>query len=181
MCTAANTFRRMVNRLHKLPVLQWPVPSIFPRRNNSYGEFPHQQLRLPRSTRHFPKPRPPRPASSRRMGSRQHCFFLRRPIEDTIFGQSSGSVAVSYWPYAYPTDHIVAGLIAHSGDAFSFPVNKPELVARNWYNASALLGCGAEGDVMDCTRNLDFEDIKVAAAKVPPPPNTSEARSQPAF
>jgi cholinesterase len=34
---------------------------------------------------------------------------------------------------------------------------------------------------MDCTRSLDFEDITVAAAKVPPPLNTNEARSQPAF
>jgi cholinesterase len=30
-------------------------------------------------------------------------------------------------------------------------------------------------------RSLDFEDIKAATAKVPPPPNTSEARLQPAF
>jgi hypothetical protein len=30
-------------------------------------------------------------------------------------------------------------------------------------------------------RSLDFEDITVAAAKVPHPLNTSEARSQPAF
>jgi cholinesterase len=107
--------------------------------------------------------------------------FSGDPSKITIFGQSSGSVAISYWPYAYPTDHIVAGLIAHSGDVFSFPVNTPELASNNWYNASALLGCGAEGDVMDCMRSLDFEDIKAAAAKVPPPPNTSEARSQPTF
>jgi cholinesterase len=75
-------------------------------------------------------------------------------------------VPVSYWPYAYPTDRIVAGLIAPSGDVFSFPVNNPELAAKNWYNASALFGCGANGDVMGCMRNLDFEDIKAAAAKV---------------
>jgi cholinesterase len=107
--------------------------------------------------------------------------FSSDPLKITIFGQSPGSVAVSYWAYAYPTDHIVAGLIAHSGDIFSFPVNTPELAAKNWYNASASLGCGDEGDAMDCMRSLDFEDIRVAAAKAPPPPNASEARSQPAF
>jgi cholinesterase len=107
--------------------------------------------------------------------------FSGDPARITIFGQSSASVAVSYWPYAYPADHIVADLIAPSGDVFSFPVNTPELAAKNCYNTSALLGCGAEGDVMDCMRSLDFADIKAAAAKVPPPSNTSEARSQPAF
>lgn len=103
------------------------------------------------------------------------------PDRITIMGQSSASVAVDYWAYAYHKDPIVAGLISHSGDVFSFPINSPELAAKNWYNASAMLGCGSEGDVMECMREKNWTDIKAAAAAVLPPPASSQARSQPAF
>ena len=98
-----------------------------------------------------------------------------------IFGQSSGSVAVDYWSYAYPKDPIVSGLISHSGNVFSFPVNSRQLAEKNWYNVSSSLGCGDTGDALSCMRKQDFHDIKAAALKVKPPPNTSVARSQPAF
>jgi cholinesterase len=57
-----------------------------------------------------------------------------------IIGQSSGSVAVDYWSYAYVEDPIVSGLISHSGNVFSFPINSNELAEQHWYNASAYLG-----------------------------------------
>ena len=103
------------------------------------------------------------------------------PKKITIFGQSSGSVAVDYWSYAYQKDPIASGLISQSGNVFSFPINSPELAVKNWYNASALLGCGSKGNVMPCMRSKSFADIKAAAAKVLPPPASSQARSQPAF
>jgi carboxylesterase type B len=53
--------------------------------------------------------------------------FLGGSSRITIFGQFSGSVAVDYWVYAYPHDPVVAGLISHSGDVFSFP-----LMIRSW-------------------------------------------------
>ena len=97
-----------------------------------------------------------------------------------IFGQSVGGVAVDYWSYAYLKDPIVSGLISHSGNAFSFPINSRELAERHWYNVTSSLGCGDKGDVMACMRKQDFKDIKAAAAKVKPPP-TILARSQPVF
>lgn len=103
------------------------------------------------------------------------------PSKIVIFGQSSGSVAVDYWSYAYPKNPIVAGLISHSGNVFSFPVNSRELAEKNWYNVSSSLGCGDKGDVLPCMRKQDFQAIKAAALKVKPPPNTSVARSQPVF
>jgi cholinesterase len=107
--------------------------------------------------------------------------FAGDPSLITISGQSSGSVAVDFWSYAYPKDPIVAGLIMHSGNAFSFPINSPELSAHNWYNASAILGCGSDGDVIQCMREKSFEDVRAAAALVPPPPSSSAARSQAPF
>ncbi|TKA61784.1 hypothetical protein B0A49_09466 [Cryomyces minteri] len=98
-----------------------------------------------------------------------------------IFGQSSGSVAVDYWSYAYADDPIVSGYISHSGNVFSFPTNTEALAEQHWYNASAMLGCGSSGDVLPCMRSKNFSDIKAAAAKVKPPVATSQARSQPAF
>ncbi|EEH23451.1 hypothetical protein PABG_05662 [Paracoccidioides brasiliensis Pb03] len=103
------------------------------------------------------------------------------PKRITIFGQSAGSVAVDFWSYAWAKDPIVAGLISHSGTAFSFPVNSRELATRHWYNASTLLGCGSSGDVMPCMRRKSATEIKKAITAIPPPPGSSVARSQPVF
>ncbi|KFY08762.1 hypothetical protein V492_05931, partial [Pseudogymnoascus sp. VKM F-4246] len=100
----------------------------------------------------------------------------------TIIGQSAGAVALDFWAYAYKHDPIVAGIISLSGNAYSFPVNTPELASQNWYNVSAQLGCGDQGDdTMACVREAAWEDIRDAAAKVPPPPGSSQARSQAPF
>ncbi|KAI9802788.1 MAG: hypothetical protein M1833_001387 [Piccolia ochrophora] len=107
--------------------------------------------------------------------------FGGNPRKITISGQSSGGVAVDYWSYAYKEDPIAHGLIAHSGNAFSFPVNAPEVPARNWYNVSGQLGCGTSGDVLACMRQQDWQDIKAAAAKVRPIPSSSVLRSIPPF
>ncbi|KAI7224348.1 hypothetical protein KC330_g9270, partial [Hortaea werneckii] len=49
----------------------------------------------------------------------------------TIFGQSSGGVAVDYWAFAYTEDPIVSGLISHSGNALSFPMNPENVTLSN--------------------------------------------------
>lgn len=103
------------------------------------------------------------------------------PNKIVLFGQSSGSVAVDYWSYAYRNDPIASGLISHSANAFSFPINSQELAGRNWYNVSSSLGCGGSGDVMPCMRRQNITDIKAAVAKVKPPPGSSVTRSQPVF
>lgn len=99
----------------------------------------------------------------------------------TIFGQSSGSVAIDYWSYAYAEDPIASGLISHSGNALSFPLNAPGVVTKNWYNVSAQLGCGSSGDTLECMRNKTWQDIKAAAATVPAGPGGSPLRSIPGF
>src|ERR1700722_11161233 len=98
-----------------------------------------------------------------------------------VIGKSSGSVAVDYWSYAYVEDPIISGLISHSGNVFSFPINSNGLAEQHWYNASAYLGCGSLGDVLPFTRSQNITAIKAAVGKVKPPPNTSQARSQPVF
>lgn len=107
--------------------------------------------------------------------------FGGNPAKIVIIGQSSGSVAVDYWSYAYVQDPIVSGFISHSGNAFSFPINSRELAEQHWYTASAYLGCGASGDIVACMRSQNVTAIKAAAATVKPPPNASQARSQPVF
>ncbi|EER24802.1 cholinesterase, putative [Coccidioides posadasii C735 delta SOWgp] len=103
------------------------------------------------------------------------------PKKITIFGQSSGSLSVDAYAFAYTQDPIVAGLIEHSGTIFSFDLNSRELATKHWYNASALVGCGSQGDVLPCMMSKSAVELKAAAASVKPPPNTSVARSQPVF
>lgn len=54
----------------------------------------------------------------------------------TLVGQSSGAQAVGNWAYVFKEEPIAAGLISHSGNVFSFPINSLELAAKNWYNVS---------------------------------------------
>lgn len=107
--------------------------------------------------------------------------FGGNPEKITISGQSSGGVAVDYWSYAYTKDPIVNGLIAPSGNAFSFPVNSPEIPEKNWNTVAESVGCADAEDVMNCMRKADWEDIRAAAAAVKPIASTSVLRSIPPF
>ena len=99
----------------------------------------------------------------------------------TIFGQSSGGVAVDYWSYAYEKDPIVSGLISESGNAFSFPLNPANLTLHNWYNVSGRLGCGTSGNTVECMRQQPWQAIEAASAKIKPSSGGSPVRSIPAF
>jgi len=103
------------------------------------------------------------------------------PDKITISGQSSGGVAVDYWTYAYRDDPIIHGIIAPSGNAFSFPVNRPGVPEKNWNLVVEDVECADASDVMACMREVDWEDIKAAAAKVPPSRSSSVLRSIPPF
>ncbi|OQO03357.1 hypothetical protein B0A48_11615 [Cryoendolithus antarcticus] len=99
----------------------------------------------------------------------------------TIFGQSSGGVAVDWWTFAYKDRPLVNGIISESGNAFSFPLNPMATQTKNWYNVSATLGCGATGDTVDCVRSKNWTDVLAASAKLPATPGGNPVRSTPAF
>ncbi|KAJ0163239.1 Cholinesterase [Colletotrichum tanaceti] len=105
------------------------------------------------------------------------------PARITIAGQSSGGVAVDYWAYAYAGDPIVNGLVAPSGNAFSFPLNGPSVPERNWESVVAAVNCtGADAArVMACMRAQRWEAIKAAAAAVRPTSSSSVLRAIPPF
>ncbi|MCJ1270968.1 hypothetical protein MMC22_010867 [Lobaria immixta] len=101
------------------------------------------------------------------------------PARITIFGQSAGGSSVDYYSYAYLDDPIVAGLISHSGTAFSFTPNTFEYSQSSFLKAAALLGCTGPKDVVACMRSKDFHDILTAASSIPSSP--SLALPQPVF
>ncbi|KAK1674039.1 carboxylesterase [Colletotrichum godetiae] len=103
------------------------------------------------------------------------------PAKITIAGQSSGGVAVDYWSYAYIKDPIINGLIAPSGNAFSFPLNSPNVTARNWNTVVAAVNCTNTTDSMGCMRSRKWEDIKAAAAAIRPASSSSVLRGIPPF
>jgi carboxylesterase type B len=90
-------------------------------------------------------------------------------------------VAVDYWTYAYRKEPIVNGIIAPSGNAFSFPINSATVQEKNWQSVVAAVGCGAGSDVMVCMRKVDWKDIKTAAAATKPASSSSVLRSIPPF
>ena len=107
--------------------------------------------------------------------------FGGNPYKITIAGQSSGGVSVDYWTYAYQQDPIVNGIIAPSGNAFSFPVNAEDVPEKNWNTVVTAVNCTNATDVMACMRQVDWQSIKTAAASVKPTSSTSVLRSIPAF
>ncbi|KAL8897017.1 MAG: hypothetical protein Q9207_007426 [Kuettlingeria erythrocarpa] len=108
--------------------------------------------------------------------------FGGNPDRIVIGGQSSGSVAVDYWSFAYIDKPIVSGFIEHSGNALSFGLNSNELALEHWYNISSLLGCGEEGDTLPCMRAIkNVTAIEEATTKIKPPPSSNPARRLPIF
>ncbi|KAF5022692.1 hypothetical protein F66182_5240 [Fusarium sp. NRRL 66182] len=99
----------------------------------------------------------------------------------TISGQSSGGVAVDYWTYAYEKDPIANGIIAPSGNAFSFPVNAKGVQEKNWNSVVSALGCNSTSHVLACMRKAHWQDIKTAAASIRPASSSSVLRSIPPF
>lgn len=99
----------------------------------------------------------------------------------TISGQSSGGVAVDYWAFAYTEDPIVSGLLSHSGNALSFPMNSENITLSNWYNVSVEVGCGSDGDTIPCMRTVSWQSIELAASNLPSARSSSPFRSVPPF
>jgi carboxylesterase type B len=101
-----------------------------------------------------------------------------------VAGQSAGGVSADYWAYAYLHDPIAAGLVLVSGTAFSFPLNAPDVPARNWNAVVAAVGCNTttgNAAIMTCMRSADWTAIKSAAASIRSAPSGSVLRSVPAF
>lgn len=86
---------------------------------------------------------------------------------------------MDYYSYAYLDDPIVAGLISHSGTAFSFTPNTFEYSQSSFLKAAALLGCTGPKDVVACMRSKDFHDILTVASSIPS--SASLALPQPVF
>lgn len=103
------------------------------------------------------------------------------PDRITISGQSSGGVAVDYWAYAYRDEPIIKGIIATSGDAFSFPVNAVGVPEENFKQVAKMLGCCKKKSLFECVKKADWQTVEAAAASIKPSKSTSVLRSVPAF
>jgi carboxylesterase type B len=107
--------------------------------------------------------------------------FGGNPNKITLAGQSAGGVSVDFWAYAYRSDPIVSGLIAHSGDAFSFGMNTKSVQKANWNNVVSAVNCSTAVDTMACMRKVDWTAIESAAAATKTATSNSVLRAIPAF
>ncbi|PTB48814.1 hypothetical protein M431DRAFT_10506 [Trichoderma harzianum CBS 226.95] len=103
--------------------------------------------------------------------------FGGNPEKITIFGQSVGGEAVNFWAYAYEQDTIVSGIIAHSGNAFSFPFNTAATVENNWNTIVAGVNCTSEEDQLACVRQVDWQNILAISETIRPLPSDNFLRS----
>ncbi|KAK4212669.1 cholinesterase precursor [Rhypophila decipiens] len=116
------------------------------------------------------------------------------PSKITISGQSSGGVSVDYWAYAYRHDPIVNGIIAHSGNAFSFPANSKSIQQSNWDAVVKAANCSRPSDStsaasqndsnqeeIKCMRSLPYQTILAATSALKPAKSSSILRSIPPF
>ena len=101
------------------------------------------------------------------------------PNRIILQGQSAGGSAVDYWAYSYPQDPIVAGLISHSGTAFSFAPNTPEYARSTFLSGAEMLGCNYTETALACMRTKDYKELLGITSKVKPLPTIT--LSQAAF
>ncbi|KAJ6783044.1 hypothetical protein PWT90_01866 [Aphanocladium album] len=103
------------------------------------------------------------------------------PNKITIAGQSSGGVSVDYWAYAYQEKPLVNGIIATSGNAFSFPVQPNGVPLDNFKQVAKQLGCCSQKNVYECVKRANWREVEQAAASIKPGKSSSPLRSVPPF
>ncbi|KAL7905855.1 Alpha/Beta hydrolase protein [Trichoderma velutinum] len=91
--------------------------------------------------------------------------------------RSVGGEAVDSWAYAYEQDPIVSGIIAHSGNAFSFPFNTATTVEDNWNTIVAGVNCTNEEDQLACVRQVDWQNILAISETIRPLPSDNFLRT----
>lgn len=57
---------------------------------------------------------------------------------------------MDYYSYIWLEEPIVSGLISHSGTAFLLSPKSQDEARMRFYQASANVGCGDSGNVLDC-------------------------------
>ncbi|KAJ5814938.1 hypothetical protein N7474_006715 [Penicillium riverlandense] len=84
------------------------------------------------------------------------------PDRITLWGQSAGAASVSIYPYGYPKDPIVAGLIADSGGPNI--VGSPDTAQTNFTFLAGLVGCKGlnSDDEINCVRKIPAQDLENA-------------------
>ncbi|TQV99622.1 carboxylesterase [Cordyceps javanica] len=102
--------------------------------------------------------------------------FGGSPSKITIAGQSAGGASVDYWAFAYEKDPVVGGMIALSGNVLTFPSTTLAAAGSNWDKAASLVGCADADDTMACMRQVDWKDLKKAAASIAPAHTSSVLR-----
>jgi carboxylesterase type B len=103
--------------------------------------------------------------------------FGGNPEKITIFGQSVGGEAVDFWAYAYEQDPIANGIIAHSGNAFSFPFNTAATVENNWNTIVTGVNCTNAIDQLACVRQVDWQSILAISETIRPLPSDNFLRT----
>lgn len=80
------------------------------------------------------------------------------PKRMVLGGQSAGSMSTSMYPYAYPTDPIVRGLITESGEATN---PRPDDGTR-WTALADALGCRSSNskEELRCMQEVDAYKLK---------------------
>jgi carboxylesterase type B len=84
------------------------------------------------------------------------------PERITLWGQSAGAGSVAVYPYGYPDDPIVAGLIADSGGPGI--VQGSDVSHSNFTFLAGLVGCKGLGadDELKCVRKVPAQTLENA-------------------
>ncbi|KAL4888317.1 carboxylesterase [Aspergillus ambiguus] len=84
------------------------------------------------------------------------------PARIALWGQSAGAASVTVYPYAYPSDPIVAALIADSGAPTI--IENPDTAQTIFTFLAGLVGCGglAPAEEVNCVRNVPAHTLENA-------------------
>ncbi|KAJ5638169.1 chlorogenic acid esterase precursor [Penicillium lividum] len=84
------------------------------------------------------------------------------PERITLWGQSAGAASVSVYPYGYPKDPLVAGLIADSGGPSI--ITNTDTAHTNFTFIAGLVGCGnlSSDKELSCVRKVPAQTLENA-------------------
>ncbi|KAJ3281294.1 hypothetical protein HK104_000102 [Borealophlyctis nickersoniae] len=92
--------------------------------------------------------------------------FGGHPGKITLFGESAGGISIGWYPYAYPKNPLVRGVIAESGNEFGPGSPPTESNTANWNAIASGVGCTDPANQLACVKRAPLANLTAIVAQL---------------